>query len=139
MTNVLRANELMGGMGAAVATLTAPTHSAPEALPLVLFFFKEDGVGTGRRQPHSAILVNPGDQSLADIMMMPGVTSLAAIRLDQLDTIAIDVIDSADMDAISADNLSMFLDAGKINHHIAPVPGMTGTERPAPVQVALVH
>lgn len=129
----------MGGMGAAVATLTAPTHSAPEALPLVLFFFKEDGVGTGRRQPHSAILINPGDQSLADIMMMPGVTSLAAIRLDQLDTIAIDVIDSADMDAISADNLSMFLDAGKINHHIAPVPGMTGTERPAPAQVALVH
>ena len=143
MTNVLRANELMGGMGAAVATLTAPTHSAPEALPLVLFFFKEDGVGTGRRQPHSAILINPGDQSLADIMMMPGVTSLAAIRLDQLDTLmsfgAFDMIDSADMDAISANNLSMFLDAGKINHHIAPVPGMTGTERPAPAQVALVH
>lgn len=129
----------MGGMGAAVATLTAPTHSAPEALPLVLFFFKEDGVGTGRRQPHSAILINPGDQSLADIMMMPGVTSLAAIRLDQLDTIAFDMIDSADMDAISADNLSMFLDAAQINHHIAPVPGLTGTKRPAPAQVALVH
>lgn len=134
----------MGGMGAAVATLTAPTHSAPEALPLVLFFFKEDSVGTGRRQPHSAILINPGDQSLTDIMMMPGVTSLAAIRLDQLDTIASvgsfgDMIDSADMDAISANNLSMFLDAGKINHHIAPVPGMTGTKRLAPAQVALVH
>ena len=143
MTNVLRANELMGGMGAAVATLTAPTQSAPEALPLVLFFFKEDGVGTGRRQPHSAILINPGDQSLADIMMMPGVTSLAAIRLDQLDTLmsfgTLDMIDSADMDAISADNLSMFLDAGKINHHIAPVQGLTGIKRPAPAQVALTH
>ena len=143
MTNVLRANELMGGMGAAVATLTAPTHSAPEALPLVLFFFKENGVGAGRREPHSAILINPGDQSLADIMMMPGVTSLAAIRLDQLDTLmslgTFDMIDSADMDAISADNLSMFLDAAQINHHIAPVPGLTGTKRPAPAQVALVH
>ena len=143
MTNVLRANEVMGGMGAAVATLTAPTQSPPEPSPLVLFFFKEDSVGTGRRQPHSAILINPGDQSLADIMMMPGVTSLAAIRLDQLDTLmslgTFDMIDSADMDAISADNLSMFLDAGKINHHIAPVPGRTGTERLAPAQVALLH
>ncbi len=135
----MAANELMGGTGAAVATPTAPTQSAPEPSPLVLFFFKENGVGAGRREPHSAILINPGDQSLADIMMMPGVTSLAAIRLDQLDTIAIDMIDSADMDAISADNLSMFLDAGKINHHIAPVQGLTGIKRPAPAQVALTH
>jgi hypothetical protein len=126
-------------MGAAVATSTAPTQSPPEPSPLVLFFFKENSVGAGRRQPHSAILINPGDQSLADIMMMPGVTSLAAVRLDELDTIAFDMIDSADMDAISADNLGMFLDAAQINHHIAPVPEMTGTERPAPAQVALIH
>jgi hypothetical protein len=121
-------------MGAAVATPTAPTQS-----PLVFLFFKEDGVSPGRREPYSAILVNPGDQSLADIMMMPGVTSLAAVRLDQLDTIAFDMIDSAHMDAISADNLGMFLDAAQINHHIAPVPEMTGTERPASAQVALIH
>jgi len=126
-------------MGAAVATPTAPTQSTPEPSPLVFLFFKEDSVSPGRREPHSAIIVNPGDQSLADIMMMPGVTSLAAVRLDQLDTIAFDMIDSADMDAISADNLGMFLDAAQINHHIAPVSGMTATERPAPAQVALTH
>ena len=133
----------MGGMGAAVATLTAPTQSPPEASPLVLFLFKEDSVGSGRRQPHSAVLINPGHQPLADIMMMPGVTSFATVRLDQLDTLmsfgTLDMIDSAHMDAISADNFSMFLDAGKINHHISPVPGMTGPQRLAPAQVALFH
>jgi hypothetical protein len=49
------------------------------------------------------------------------------------------MIDRADVHAVSADNIGMFLDAAQINHHIAPVPGMTGSERPARAQVALTH
>jgi hypothetical protein len=49
------------------------------------------------------------------------------------------MIDGAHMDTISADDLGMFLDARQINHHIAPVSGMTAIERLYPQQVALIH
>ena len=138
MTNASPANELMGGMGAAVNP-AAPTQSLPNSSAFVLFLFEKDSVGACSGQPYGAILVNPGDQSFADVMMMSRMTAFAAVRLDQLDTVAIDMIDRADMHAVSADNIGMFLDAAQINHHIAPVPGMTGSERPARAQVALTH
>jgi hypothetical protein len=147
MTNASLANELMGGMGAAV-TPTAPTHSpslapspasATDASAFVLFLFEKDSVGAARGQPYGAVVINPGDQSLGNIMMMSPMAAFAAVRLDQLDTVAFDMIDGAHMDTISADDLGMFLDARQINHHIAPVSGMTAIERLYPQQVALIH
>ncbi|GAA0668283.1 hypothetical protein GCM10009102_18130 [Sphingomonas insulae] len=53
------------------------------------------------------------------------------IVLGQLDALAIDMVDGADMDAIGADDLHMLLDVAMIVHATSPVMG-SGVKRADP-------
>jgi hypothetical protein len=48
--------------------------------------------------------------------MVPFMASLAAVGLGQLDALAVDMVDRADMDAVGADDFHMFLDCARISH-----------------------
>ena len=73
-----------------------------------LLFFEGDGdVGVGGEADLAAF--DAGDEGVGDIMMMALVAALPAIGLGELDPVALDAVNGADMDAIGADHFGMFL------------------------------
>jgi hypothetical protein len=77
------------------------------------FLERHRDIGIGA-QPH-LIALDIGDEADRDVMVMPGMAALstfdlgARILLGQLDPVAIDMVDGADMDAVGADHFHMFL------------------------------
>jgi hypothetical protein len=65
-----------------------------------------------------AIVVDAFDEFEGDEVMMAFVAG-AAVLLGQLDAVALDAIDRADMKAVGADNLGMFSDLCSINHRLS--------------------
>ena len=49
-------------------------------------------------------------------MVVAFVLAFAAVALGELDAVALDLVDDADMDVVGADHLGMFLDLAGIGH-----------------------
>src|SRR4051812_1479901 len=79
-----------------------------------LFFEVYRNVRIGRK-PHAAIL-DSGNQSEGNEVVVALMGAFTAVRLGQFDPIAFDAIDRADMGAIRADDFGVFLDLRYIYH-----------------------
>ena len=102
-----------------------------------LFLDKGLRVGGGRRQADLVALYFR-DQPGRDEVVVAGVASFrafdlgAAVLLGQLDPVALDLVDRADMDAVGADHFHMFANIAGIGHGRAPSGGkMMQAERPS--------
>jgi hypothetical protein len=97
--------------------------SLPSSLLFLLKLNRDVGVGA---QPHR-IALDAGDQALRDVMVVPGMAALpfldigAGVRLGQLDAVAFDMVDGADMDAVGTDYVHMLLDLAEVGHGHSPV------------------
>jgi len=89
---------------------------APRTARSLFLFLHRDGHGTDRRQAN-LVSFHVRDEVPVDEVVVTLVTSLAAVLLGQLDPVAIDPIDRADVNAIGADDFHMFPDLG----HVVPL------------------
>jgi hypothetical protein len=85
-----------------------------DGLPAFLFLEGNRNFSIGGKA-HS-IAFDIGDQFEGDEVVMPLVTALPAVLLGQLDAVAFDVINCADMNAVGSDDFGMFLDSRCIDH-----------------------
>jgi hypothetical protein len=86
------------------------THvAAPSDAPPLFFFFHRDGHGTNRGQTN-LVTFHVRNKASVDEVVVTLVASLAAVLPGQLDPVAFDSIDRADVNAIGADHFHMFLD-----------------------------
>ena len=67
-------------------------------------------------QPHFLTL-DLGNETEGNEVVMPSVGALAAVALGQLDSLSLNFVDSADMDAVGADHFHMFANSGCIGHY----------------------
>ena len=81
----------------------------------IRFLFEGDGDIAVRRKP-DLVAFDIGDEAERDEVVVALMRALAAVRLGQLDAVALDVIDSADMHAVGSDDFHMFLDAAGVCH-----------------------
>jgi hypothetical protein len=72
------------------------------------------------------LLPYSGNQAFADEVMMPLMRALVAVLLRQLDAIAFDLVASADMNAVNADDFHVLFDLG---HCVSSVRGNNAPER----------
>ena len=75
----------------------------------VPFFLELDGDVAIGGKPH-LVALDRRDQAERDIMMVALVRALAAVGLGQLDPVAFDPVDGADMDSVGADHFHIFSD-----------------------------
>jgi hypothetical protein len=92
----------------------------------LLFFFHGDGDGSDRGQA-DLVALDIRDEAAINEVVMTLVASLAAVFLGQLDPIALDLIDRADVDAVCADDFHVFLDLG----HCELLPALSSFQRNA--------
>src|SRR3984957_1606719 len=76
---------------------------------LFLLFFQGDGDRTDGGEPH-LVAFNAGHQATIDIVVMPLVRTFSTVLLGQLDPVAFDLIDGADVNAVGADDFHVLLD-----------------------------
>jgi len=113
-----------GGPVIADAPLTLPRPEAAPSLPhegggknASLVPVKLQRVGAVRAQPHLAVL-DVRDEADRDVVVLGAlpVLRLRRVVLGQLDAVALDVVDGADMGAVGADDLGMLLDLRNVDH-----------------------
>jgi hypothetical protein len=76
--------------------------------PSRLFLFERYGdVGIGRQA--NLLSFNPGHKTNLDVVMVPFVSAFALL-LFELDPVALDAIDHADMNAVGADDFHILFD-----------------------------
>jgi hypothetical protein len=95
------------------------TSSGFQNRQLALLFFHRHGDRADGGKPH-LVALNTGNQTAVDIVMMALVRSLSAVLLGQLDPIALNLVDRADVNAVGADNLHVLFD---VSH--CPLPWST--------------
>jgi len=102
-------------------------RSTPGGAPGSGLFFLFEGhrdVGVGGQA--DLVALDTRDQAGRDEVVVPGMRALplgdvgTRILLGQLDAVALDLVDGADMDAVGADDFHMFLDLAGVGHGIAP-------------------
>jgi hypothetical protein len=54
-------------------------------------------------------------------MVMPLVDALTAVALGQLDSLSVNSVDGAEMDAVGADHFHMFANPGCVGHDVSPL------------------
>jgi hypothetical protein len=86
---------------------------APSAAHPLFFFFHRDGHGTDRRQANP-VSFHVRDKAPVDEVVVTPVMPLAAVLPGQLDAVAFDSIDRANVNAIGADDFHMFPDLGHV-------------------------
>jgi hypothetical protein len=84
-----------------------------------LFFLEGHGYIAVCTQTH-LLTFDVGDEIERDEVVMTFMTTLAAVLLGQLDPAAFDAVDCPEVNAIGADDFSMFLDLCDINHDNLP-------------------
>ena len=78
---------------------------------LCLLFFHRDGDRADRGEPY-LVAFNASDQAAIDIVVMALVRSFTAILLCQLDPVALNLVDSAYVNAVGADDFHVLFDIG---------------------------
>src|SRR6202041_3907301 len=76
---------------------------------LFLLFFQGDGDRPDGGEPH-LVAFNVGHQAAVNIMVMALVRALTAVLLGQLDPVALDLVDGADVNAVGTDNFHVLFD-----------------------------
>ena len=106
------ASATFGIAAPARASRTAAAASGSERLA-VLFLFEGDRDGRIGRQA-DLVTLDLGDETDGDEVVMVGMEAFldaldvgTAVLLGQLDTVALDLVDGADMDAVRADDFCM--------------------------------
>src|SRR4051794_28059702 len=88
-----------------MATRRTPSRSS------LLFLFHGDGDSTDSREP-DLIAFHLGDEAAINEVVMPLVASFAAIFFGELDAVALNLIDCADMGSVRSNNFHVFFDLG---------------------------
>jgi hypothetical protein len=91
-------------------------QGASTAAGPLFFFFHRDRHGTDRRQAN-LVSFDVRNEAAVDKVVVTLVTSLAAVPPGQLDAVAFDPIDRADVNTIGPDDFHMLLDFG----HVIPL------------------
>ena len=78
---------------------------------LFLLFFQGNGDRADGGEPH-LVAFNPCNQASLDIVVMALVRSFSAVLFGQLDPVALDLVDGADVNAVGADDFHVLLDIG---------------------------
>jgi hypothetical protein len=108
-----------------------------DRLSLLFFFFERHGNVGIRAQPYDIVL-DRSDKATGNEVVMPDMGRFSALDLGarvlfgQLDAVALDMVDGADMDAIGANDFGMFLDLRKVGHSSSPEMGSPGITAVAP-------
>ena len=93
-----------------------------------LFFLERHRhIGVGREA--DLVSFDIGNQPDRDIMVMPLVTTSPRMDLGQLDTMTVDMVDGAYMDAVGADDFHMIANLAGIDHENSSLIWLTGTQR----------
>jgi hypothetical protein len=79
---------------------------------LRFLLFHRDGDRTDGGEPHLAAF-NAGNQAAIDIVVMALVRSFSAVLLGQLDPVALELVDRADVNAVGADDFHVLFDVGR--------------------------
>ena len=77
----------------------------------LLFLFHRDSNGSDRRQAN-LVSFYAGDEAAIDEVVMAFVAAFATVLLGQLNAVAFNFINGADVDAIGADDFHMLSDVG---------------------------
>jgi len=77
----------------------------------LLLLFHHHNHGTNGGQPH-LVAFHLRDQALVDEVMVALVATLPAVLLSQLDAVAFDLVDGANVNAVRADNFHVLFDVG---------------------------
>jgi len=83
------------------------------------FFFKCDGYICICGKAHGAVF-DSRDLTTADEVVVPFMVAFTAIFFGQLDTVADNPVNGANMNAVRADDFCMFLNLGKVCHDNSP-------------------
>ena len=83
-----------------------------------LFFEAHGSVAVGGEPDFAAF--DFSHEGGRDEVVMALVAALAAVGLDEFDTVALDGVDGPDMDAVGADHFHMLLDAADVSHCRSP-------------------
>src|ERR1700746_1183022 len=99
-------------MAARCLSRSRPTNSdglKSSGLHAGCLFFHRDGDRTGGGEAH-LVAFDAGNQATVDIVVVALGRSLAAALLRELEPVALELVDRADVDAVGADDFHVLLD-----------------------------